>query len=638
MGPTAAGGMNMQPAAPVPTVTPGAPADIPAAKPNLSAFPVTIQNCGRTLTFSKPPERAVALYPLTAEILLRLGLKDRIVATGLNAGDPPAPDLTAAFQKLPALSTDQPPSKEVLLTAQPDFVIDNFPGFFYNEAQGLASIEQLKANGAQAYTLTARCDGNEANGKYADIYTDITNIGKIFGISAEADTLVAAMQQRAAAVQKAIDGKPKARFMIYDSGVGPINVYGPGAISNVAEQAGGENVFADQPREFAMLSAEVVASRDPEVFIITEHQGQRGMSMGKDLNAQEAADFLIKTFPNTSAAKNKRVVVVPYQQLYASIQNIDGIEALAKAFYPDAAMRSPAAGSYPVTIQNCGRTLTFDKAPQRVIGLWQPSNELLLGLGLQDNIVAMAGNYTDLRPDLAAAATKITIIGTSMQWPSKEVLLNEKPDLVISEGIEGFMYDTSQGYPSVAEIEATGAKVLSTGGSCTPADPKTQSKTTQQVYDDLLMLGKVFGVSDRAEALVKQLQDREAAVLAKVAGKPPVKVAFYNGGEGPVYVLTFGIWGDLMRKAGGQDVIKATGYQVTNEEFAASQPDVILVGTYPGQEAATSIAFLKKTFPNVPAVQNDRLVTIPTIDTEASVRVVDGLEEIAKGIHPEAFK
>jgi hypothetical protein len=44
-----------------------------------------------------------------------------------------------------------------------------------------------------------------------------------------------------------------------------------------------------------------------------------------------------------------------------------------------------------------------------------------------------------------------------MQRPSKEVLLSEKPDLVISEGIEGFMYDTAQGYPSVAEIEASGA-------------------------------------------------------------------------------------------------------------------------------------------------------------------------------------
>jgi ABC-type Fe3+-hydroxamate transport system substrate-binding protein len=40
----------------------------------------------------------------------------------------------------------------------------------------------------------------------------------------------------------------------------------------------------------------------------------------------------------------------------------------------------------------------------------------------------------------------------------------------------------------------------------------------------------------------------------------------------------------------------------------------------------------------VPAVQNDRLYPIPTIDTEASMRVIDGLEQIARALHPEAFE
>jgi iron complex transport system substrate-binding protein len=327
------GGMSSSPA--VPTVTPGAPAEIPTAQPNLAAFPVTIQNCGRTLTFARPPERAVPLYPLAAEPLLRLGLKDRIAAVAFTEGDPVAPDLRAAYNALPALSTDSPPNKEVLLTARPDFVIDNFPGFFYNAANGLATVEELQANGAQVYTLTARCEGNEANGKVEDLYTDITNLGKIFGVSAHTEQLVAQMKSRVKLVQDKIAGKPRPRVLIYDSGIGPINVYGPGAISDVVAQAGGQNVFADQGREFLMLSAEEVAARDPEIFLVSQREARRGMSMGKDLTAQEAADFLIKTFPNTTAAKNKRVVIVPYQQLYASLQNIDGIEALAKAFYPE---------------------------------------------------------------------------------------------------------------------------------------------------------------------------------------------------------------------------------------------------------------------------------------------------------------
>lgn len=304
----------------------------------------------------------------------------------------------------------------------------------------------------------------------------------------------------------------------------------------------------------------------------------------------------------------------------------------------DAPTDAPAApAGYPVTIQNCGRTLTFERPPERVVSLWQPPTELLLALGVQDRIVALAGTYTDLRPDLALLAEGIPTIGTGMAWPAKEVLLSQQPDLVISEGLEGFAYDPANGHATVAEIEAAGAQVISTGGSCTPTDPASQTKSTETVYQDLAMLGTVFGVSDRAEAIIADLKAREAAVVAKVAGREPVKVAFYNGGEGPLFVLSFGIWSDLMAKAGGEDVIPTDGFQVSVEEFAASQPDVILMGIYPGQDEAALRAFLSKTFPNVPAVQSGRLYPIPTIDTEASVRVIDGLEQIARALHPDAF-
>ncbi|NJL20321.1 MAG: hypothetical protein HC895_04985 [Leptolyngbyaceae cyanobacterium SM1_3_5] len=79
-------------------------------------------------------------------------------------------------------------------------------------------------------------------------------------------------------------------------------------------------------------------------------------------------------------------------------------------------------------------------------------------------------------------------------------------------------------------------------------------------------------------------------------------------------------------------------FQVGVEEFASSQAAVILVGYYPGQDPNELIAFLRETFPDLPAVQNDRLYPIPTIDTEAGIRIIDGLEAIAHAIHPEAFQ
>ena len=292
--------------------------------------------------------------------------------------------------------------------------------------------------------------------------------------------------------------------------------------------------------------------------------------------------------------------------------------------------------TFPVTIENCGRTLTFAQPPQRVISLWQPSNELLLALGVQDQVIGFAGNYTSLPASLSQAAAEIPSLGSATHWPSREVMLTENPDLVISEGLEGFAFDPAQGYATVAELEQNGAQVFSTGSSCNPLE--SASRGIVVVYQDLQTLGRIFGVSDRAEQLIEKLRQRQQEIIQRVKGREPVPTVFYNGGEGPLSVLTTGVWQDSIRKAGGKNVFGNEVFQVGVEEFANSQAEVILIGVYPGQDAAPLIAFLKQTFPDLPAVQADRLHPIPTIETEASIRIMDGLEKIARAIHPEAFE
>lgn len=292
--------------------------------------------------------------------------------------------------------------------------------------------------------------------------------------------------------------------------------------------------------------------------------------------------------------------------------------------------------TFPVTINNCGRTLTFAQPPRRVISLWQPSNELLLALGVQEQVIGFAGNYTALPASLSQAAAKIPTLGSATQWPSREVILTKNPDLVISEGLEGFAFDPAQGYATVAELEQNGALVFSTGSSCNPLE--SASRGIEVVYEDLQTLGRIFGVSERAEQLIAKLRQHQEKIIQRVKRRKPISTAFYNGGEGPLLVLTTGVWEDSIRKAGGKNVFANEVFQVGVEEFANSEADVILIGVYPGQDAAPLIAFLKKTFPDLPAVRADHLHPIPTIETEASIRIMNGLEKIARAIHPEAFE
>jgi iron complex transport system substrate-binding protein len=254
---------------------------------------------------------------------------------------------------------------------------------------------------------------------------------------------------------------------------------------------------------------------------------------------------------------------------------------------------------------------------------------------LQDSLIGLAGNYTELPPALAATAQDIPELGSDMSWPSKEVMLSQEVSLVVSEGLNGFAFDPAQGYATVADLEAAGAQVISTGSSCNPTE--SEAKGITAVHDDLRLLATVFGVVDRGEALVKRLQQREAEVTQQVKSLEPVPTVFYNGGEGPLFVLTSGVWQDLIRKAGGRSVFDASVSEVGLEEFANSNAEVILMGTYPGQDPNTMATFLKKTFPMLPAVQGDRLYPIPTIETEASIRIIEGLEKIVRALHPTAL-
>ena len=296
----------------------------------------------------------------------------------------------------------------------------------------------------------------------------------------------------------------------------------------------------------------------------------------------------------------------------------------------------PDQPMFPVTVENCDRSLTFTQPPQRVISLWQPPNELLLALGVQAQIIGLAGNYTALPPLLAKAAADIPLLGDDMRWPSREIMLTQNPDLVISEGLDGFAFDPAQGYATVAELEQAGIPVLSTGSSCNPL--QAQTRGIDVVYDDLRLLAQVFGVSSRSEALIERLQQRQAQITQRVGALDPVPTVFYNGGEGPLSVLTAGVWGDVVRQAGGENIFDESVFQVGLEDFANSAAKVILMGIYPGQNPDEMAAFLTETFPDLPAVQRNRLYSIPTIETEAGIRIMDGLERIAQALHPEAFE
>ena len=488
-----------------------------------------------------------------------------------------------------------PKPSDLLAVADADYVL--LAGF-----EGFAARLQEAVDGDLDKIVMVMTDNSPAT-----IHAEVTRLAEIFGTQAAAAAYLAHFDQEYARLSNEVkvavgDAKPVVvthLFMtpwVYFAGLEPAGAYGPAPLT---------------PAELKTL-----ADAQPTLVFENVHMG------GGDpvVEATGATKVDLLNFPGDD---------LDLLKVFAT--NAERISAALG----DAVTTATTAAAYPVTIENCGRQLTFAKAPERVVSLWQPQNEILLALGVQEQIIAFAGMYTDLPADLAAAAEGIPSLGESMDWPAKEVMLTQQADLVVAELLEGFAFDPAMGKATVAELEAAGAQVYS-ASACTIAD--YPDKRIETVYTDLENLGKIFGVADRAQALIDNMKARQAEIVAKVAAQPTVRVAFYNGGEGPLNILSGGVWGDTITQSNGESVFPNDIFQVSIEEFAAAQPDVIIIGTYRGQEAETSIAFLQATFPNVPAVQNNRLYPVPTIETEATVRIIDGFEKIARAIHPEAFE
>ena len=296
------------------------------------SYPVTIENCGNTLTFDKAPERALVTYQNVAEIMVKLGLTDKIVGVTYGKAYPSPADMpevdTLNYLTEPGSGSA---SKEVELSTNPDIVISAYPTYDFDAGQGMATQEEFVAAGAPVYGISAECDKSMPGGTIETVYSDILNLGKIFGVESRAEAVVQEMKGRIAVVQSKVGNLPPVQVAFYDAGEEQIGVYGSGLNSDMIALAGGENVFANETDVYLQVSKEVFAVKTPEIFAVLDYEGAAGVP-----DEITRAKFLFTTFPNMQASKDKRWVPVSGAAFAAGIRIPDAIESMAKAFHPEA--------------------------------------------------------------------------------------------------------------------------------------------------------------------------------------------------------------------------------------------------------------------------------------------------------------
>ena len=293
------------------------------------AYPVTVKSCNRDVTFEAAPKRAVSNDVNLTEMMLALKLQDRMVGyTGVSGWKTLDEKIREGVQELPELSPKYP-TKEVLLGADADFY---FAGWNYGmKVGGEVTPETLAPFGVKVYELTESCIHimGKAKPTMDDMFVDLLNLGRIFGVEDRAEELVAGYRADLDAITTRIGCIEKpVRVFVYDSGEEkPFTSGRFGIPTAMIEAAGGVNVMEDVDKSWTEVSWEPVIERNPEVVVIVNYG---------EVTAEQKIAFM-KTnpaFKNLDAVKNDRFVVLEYVEATPGPRNVDAISRLAEAFHP----------------------------------------------------------------------------------------------------------------------------------------------------------------------------------------------------------------------------------------------------------------------------------------------------------------
>ena len=309
---------------------------------------------------------------------------------------------------------------------------------------------------------------------------------------------------------------------------------------------------------------------------------------------------------------------------------------------------------YPLTIENCGQQVTFDKAPERAVALGHNSAEILFLLGLEDRMAGTAFWPNKVLPELEEANAKVDVL--TVEFPTLEAILAKQPDFVPAMLVTLLGPDSK--VAKREDFEKLGIPTYLSPSACstvTDTQNATGSKDTgiyglreslwnmDMLYQEIDDLARIYDVQDRGKALIDDLKAREARLRDEFARRDdltflfwfssssPSDDAYLAGGNGPS--------GYIANLLGGSNALKteaewpALGW----EGIMAAEPTVIVAAQVDRErwaldEAQTKIDFLTSdpAVSQMEAVKAGRIAVMSGSAMNPSVHTLYGAEQLAQ--------
>ena len=304
-------------------------------------YPLTLENCGQKITYTHAPERAVALGQNSAEILLLLGLQDRMVGTAFWPSKV-LPQLADANAKVKLLTVEMP-RLESILAEDPDFVAAALPSLIGPNSK-VAKREDFEKMGVPTYLSPGTClasgTAKDAYGSRDQLwspelaYRAIDDLSRIFDVPARGQALIADLKAR---VEKARQTAEKAglagkSYLFWFSSPSPsADAYVAGknsASGYIAKVLGGRNAVTNET-EWPTMSWESIIATQPDVIVVATLDRNRW-----ELDKPEAKIKYLTTDSATRempAVKNGAIVVMDGSAMNPSVRTIYGAEQVAES-------------------------------------------------------------------------------------------------------------------------------------------------------------------------------------------------------------------------------------------------------------------------------------------------------------------
>ena len=298
----------------------------------------------------------------------------------------------------------------------------------------------------------------------------------------------------------------------------------------------------------------------------------------------------------------------------------------------------PTAAWAQTTVQSCARDVTFDKVPQAAISNDVNLTEMMLVLGLADHMVGYTGvsGWKTLDEEMRAGVAELPEL--SERYPSKEVLIGADADFFFA----GWNYGMKVGGEVTPETLAPfGIQVYELTESCIHVGEKAKS-SMDDMYNDLLNLGRIFDVEAKAEALVAGYR-ADLAALTDAGGtttEAPRVFVYDSGEDAPFTAGRYAMPTALIEAAGGTNIMddfEKSWATVTWEEVVDRNPEIVVIVNYGDVTAEQKRDFMMQNpaFAEIDAVKNDRFVTLEYVEATPGPRNIKAVQKLATAFKGE---